>query len=265
MRILLTETNHNPETPIILNKAGHEVFVPKEEIPDVHEFDRLALIQTIKDLRPDGLLVGLKFKIDKEILDLGIKVVATRTTNITDHIDYKYCEEKGIEILNLKGEELEDVTAVAEACLGGMIQLARLESPGTEIRGKTLGLWGYGRIASHLEKYALAHEMKVINYDIKIFENALGTNRVDLDTLLKESDFISIHASSTPENKGMVKYSHFEKMERKPFIINSARHWMVEDVQKALENNLISGYWTDLPIEFTHPRAIVWNHSGNTY
>src|SRR3990167_6214023 len=89
--------------------------------------------------------------------------------------------------------------------------------------------------------------------------------KVSLEELLKESDFISIHASSTPENKDMVKYSHFEKMERKPFIINSARHWMVQDVKRALDEGLIGGYWTDLPIEFTHPRAIVWNHSGNTY
>src|SRR3990167_632085 len=265
MRILLTETNHNPETPIILNKAGHEVFVPKEEIPDVHEFDRLALIQTIKDLRPDGLLVGLKFKIDKEILGLGIKVVATRTTNITDHIDYKYCEEKGIEILHLNGEELEDVTAVAEACLGAMIHLSRLDKPGQEIRGKTLGLWGYGRIARHLEKYALAHEMNIIKYDTNLKETENQSNAGLLDVLLESSDYISIHASSIPENKGMINYAHFNKMKQKPYIINSARHWMIEDIKRALDEELIKGYWTDLPIEFTHPKAIVWNHSGNTY
>ena len=260
MKIFFTERPVSEENLKPFQTTTHIIQYPKEEILDVHTFDRSALIQTIKDLKVDVLVVGLKFKIDREVLDLGIKVVATRTTNITDHIDYKYCEEKGIEILNLKGEELEDVTAVAEACLGGMIQLARLESPGTEIRGKTLGLWGFGRIARHLERYALAHDMTVLHYDPKYLESS-----VPLLYLWKASDFISIHASSTPENKDMVKYSHFEKMKKCPYIINSARHWMVEDVQKALENNLISGYWTDLPIEFSHPKAIVWNHSGNTY
>ena len=72
MKILLTESNFNPETPIILNKAGHEVFVPKEEIPDVHEFGRAELIQTIKDLKVDVLICGLKFLIDKDVFQKEI-------------------------------------------------------------------------------------------------------------------------------------------------------------------------------------------------
>src|SRR3990167_4852586 len=210
MRILIAERPHNPDTPIILNKAGHDVFVPKETIVNVHEFGRTELIQTIKDLKVDVLVVGFKFQINKEILNLGIKVVATRTTNITDHIDYKYCEEKGIEIINLKGEELIDVTTVAEACLGAMIQLSRLDTPGQEIRGKTLGLWGYGRIAHHFEKYALAHDMRVIKYDIKLKETENQSHAGLLDVLLECSDYISLHASSTSENKGIVRYEHFK-------------------------------------------------------
>ena len=210
--------------------------------------------------------MGLKFQIDKEILDSSpIKAVFTRTTNITDHIDYKYCEEKGIEIINLKGEELIDVTTVAEACLGAMIQLSRLDTPGQEIRGKTLGLWGYGRIAHHFEKYALAHDMRVIKYDINLKETENQSHAGLLDVLLECSDYISLHASSTSENKGIVRYEHFKRMKQRPYFLNSARHWMVQDVKKALDEGLISGYWTDLPIEFTHPRAVVWNHSGNTY
>src|SRR3990167_6388742 len=115
MRILLCERPHNPETPIILNKAGHEVFVPKNEIPNVHEFGRTELIQTIKDLKPDVLVCGFKFQIDKEILDLGIKAVFTRTTGL-DHIDTKYCKEKGIEVISLVGSELTDVVAGPELC-----------------------------------------------------------------------------------------------------------------------------------------------------
>ena len=259
-RILLTEHNFDPETPIRLNKAGFEVFIPKQEIPNVHEFDRTALVETIKNVQPDVLLTGFKFQIDEEILSLApIKAVFTRTTNITDHIDYEYCKEKGVEIINLKGEDLEDVTAVAEACLGAMIQLSRLDSPGNEIRGKTLGLWGYGRIARHLEKYAKVHEMEVIHFDPKYFQTSFL-----LEKLLKYSDYISIHISSTPDNKGAVNYSHFKYMEKKPYLLNSARHWITEDVKKALDEGLIKGYWTDLPIEFSHPRAIVWKHSGVT-
>ena len=65
----------------------------------------------------------------------------------------------------------------------------------------------------------------------------------------------------------MVKYSHFEKTEQKPFILNSARPWLIEDgaIKKALENNLISGFWADMPIGFEHPKVVIWNKAGNTY
>ena len=263
MKILLTETNHNPETPILLTKAGHEVFIPKQEIPNVHEFDRTALIQTIKDLQPDVLVVGLKFDINREVMESApLKAIFTRTTNITDHIDIYWAKEHGIDIINLKGEDLEDVTAVAEACLGAMIQLSRLDK--SEIRGKTLGLWGYGRIAKHLEKYAKVHDMNIIAYDTKFRDTENQSNAGLLDVLLESSDYISLHASSTPENKEMVNYEHFKKMKQRPYFINSARHWMTRGVFWALKEELIKGYWTDLPIDFEHPRAIIWSHSGST-
>src|SRR3990167_3688700 len=113
MKILATERNLNSETPLAFVKAGHDFFAPKEEIPGVHEFDHSALIQTIKDLKPDILMVGLKFQIDKEILDLGVKAVFTRTTGL-DHIDTEYAKEKGIEVLSLRGEDLSEIVATAE-------------------------------------------------------------------------------------------------------------------------------------------------------
>lgn len=263
IRIFYTEPVFSEETPVILQKAGYEVFVAKEEIKGVHEFDRESLLATLKEIQPEVLVVGLKFKIDKEVLDSAlIKYVFTRSTNTTDHIDCKYCEERGIEIINLKGEELSDVTAVAEACLGGMIQLMRSETPGYEVRGKRLGLWGYGRIARHLEKYAKAHEMDVVYHD-----PAFLAYSVPIGKLLNDSHIISIHASSIPENKNMVKYEHFEKMAQCPFVLNSTRPWLIEggSVKKALENGLISGFWADMPVGFEHPKVIIWNKAGNTY
>src|SRR3990167_10697701 len=134
MKILATERNLNSETPLTFVKAGHDFFAPKEEIPGVNEFDRSALIQTIKDLKPDILLVGFRFIIDQEIVDLGIKLVATRTTG-NDHITGK------VEVIKLVGEELTDVRAVPELCLWAMLELIRKRGE-RELRGKVVGLIG---------------------------------------------------------------------------------------------------------------------------
>src|SRR3990167_8087219 len=164
-RILLCERPHNPDTPIILNKAGHEVFVPKEEIADVHTFDRSALIQTIKDLKPDVLVCGFKFDINAEILGGGnfsdhkIKAVFTRTTG-TDHIDLAWCKEKGIEVISLVGSELGDVEAVPLLTLWAILELVRRRDE-RELKGKTLGIIGYGRIGKILGSYAQNLGMKV--------------------------------------------------------------------------------------------------------
>ena len=89
MKILITEHHFCPETPVRLVEAGHEVDIAKEEVANVHEFDRTALLATLKSSQPEVLVVGFKFQIDKEVLDSSpIKAVFTRTTG-RDHIDLK--------------------------------------------------------------------------------------------------------------------------------------------------------------------------------
>src|SRR3990167_7972808 len=146
MRIFFTEHPISLENLKPFQETTHVIKYPKEEIPNVHEFDRSALLATLKVEQPEVLVVGLKFKIDKEVLDSApIKAVFTRTTNITDHIDLKYCEEKGIEIIPLVGSELTDVVAVPELSLWAMLELVRRRG-GQELKGKTLGIIGRGRI-----------------------------------------------------------------------------------------------------------------------
>lgn len=156
-RLLLTERHISEETPRRLVEAGFEVFSPKEEIPGVHEFDRSALIQTIKDLQPDILLTGFRHTIDEEILSLSpIKAVFTRTTG-TDHITGK------VEIIKLVGEELTDVVAVPECTILHLLLLLRQDK--RELRGKTVGLVGYGRISKLLATRLEAFGANVIYYD----------------------------------------------------------------------------------------------------
>src|SRR3990167_7602229 len=256
MKILATERHINQETPTLFVKAGHDFFVPKEEVPGVHEFDRVALIQTIKDLKPDVLLIGLKFVIDQEIIDLGIKLVVTRTTG-TDHITGK------VEVIKLVGEELTDVVAVPELCLWAMLELVRKRG-GQELRGKTLGIIGnQGRIGNILNNMATYLGMKVLGQDIKDTDSERVSHAGKLEVVLQNSDIISLNISSTEENRGFMDRAKFEMMKDGTYFLNSARPWLVDDeaFKWAMENKL-AGAWVDFELGWTAKNLIQTNHQG---
>src|SRR3990167_3614594 len=148
MKILACEKFNSLETPTILNQVGQvDEFV--QYVPD----DRTPLLTQLEKGNYDALFVGLEHKIDKEVLDLcpNLKVVATRTTGL-DHLDLDECKKKGIEVLSLRGEDkfLKTIPATAEWTLLNMGMLLR--KTGHELKGKTLGLIGYGRVAKLVEK-----------------------------------------------------------------------------------------------------------------
>ena len=210
-KILFTSYNRNPDTPGILLKAGFEVLIPKEDIEDIHEYTRENLLSNL----PADILVinDFKFKIDKEIID-KVKAVFTRTTGL-DHIDTDYAKEKGVEVIPLKGEELGDVVAVPELCIGKMIELLRMGTPGYELKGKTLGLIGYGRVSKLVEKYALAFGTRVKwidNFnvpDTEIFKE-------DLANVLY-SDIVSLHITASEENRNFMDLEKFKIMKEGAF------------------------------------------------
>ena len=244
MKILLTERHVSEETPIALTNAGFEVFSPKEEIEGVHEFDRTALLATIKDVQPDILVCGFKFKLDKELLDLApIKEIFTRTTGY-DHIDLEYCKEKGIEVINLKGEELGEVVATAEWTFLNMGMLLRKTNH--ELKGKTLGIIGYGRLGKMMEKYARAFQMKVLHYDKN--DHHFDGLMSNLDYLLADSDIVSLHITADEENRNFMNSERFAQMKRGGWFINSSRDWLVDsDALAWAKKNILTDEWSDFP------------------
>ena len=248
MKLLFTEHNINPETPGILQKEGHEVFIPKENIPGVHEFDRDSLLHTIKRIQPDALVVGLKFKIDDEITQ-SIKTVFTRTTGL-DHIT------SDVKVISLRGSDLSDVRAVPELSLAMCIYMMRtLYVPGYELNGKSVGIIGYGRLGRLIEQLMNGFGARVYHAD----------KGESLDDVLK-CQVIFITVTANEENRGMIGLEQFKLMEACPFVLNPSRSWLVKDVQEALDQELISGYWTDFDMPFKHPKMITTPHlGGNTF
>jgi phosphoglycerate dehydrogenase-like enzyme len=179
------------------------------------------------------------------------KIVACNSTGI-EHI-------KSPKIISLRDEELKDLTAVAELCLGMMIYLTRIFKK-EEIKDKTLGIIGYGRIGKQFSIYAKGLGMNVLYHD-KEKKRSL----VSLDELLEKSDIVSIHVTADKTNIGFFKKKYFEKMKEGSILLNSARPWLVDhNLLKEALNNKLAGAWIDFELSFKHPKLITTPHLGGT-
>jgi len=133
---------------------------------------------------------------------------------------------------------------------------------GFELYGKKLGLAGYGAIGREVAVRAMAFGMEILAYDPYLDAEkieATGAKAVDLDTMLSESDIVSIHLPVVPSTIGIVNKDWFNKMKPTAFVINSARAAVIDqrDFVEALENKTIGGaavdvYWQE-PIPANHP------------
>ena len=202
------------------------------------------------------------------------------------NVDQKSATEKGIVVLKAVGRNAE---SVADQTLGYILcemrhiarnnlelktraYFERLGSVGRsgyldtfewmEANGKTLGLIGYGQVGSRVAKRAKAFDMNVVVYDPFIDQMILvdeGCEPVDLDTLLRTSDFISIHAGLSPETHHMINADAFSKMKKTAVLVNSARGSIVDEkaLYDALKNGVISSAALDVveedPIKKDNP------------
>jgi D-3-phosphoglycerate dehydrogenase / 2-oxoglutarate reductase len=163
----------------------------------------------------DALVVRSRTKVDAEVISMGtrLKVIA-RPGSGTDNIDMRAANARGIEVVS-SPESL--VESVAEHVIGLMLALARntIEANatmksgkwekerfvGTELRGKTLGIAGLGRIGRRVAEIGKVLGMTLLGYDIVEVPqetlSSLGVRMVDLDTLFASSDFITIHVPLT--------------------------------------------------------------------
>lgn len=169
-------------------------------------------------------------------------------------MDVEYASERGIIVFN---SPFSNSRSVAELVLAEIIALARqigdrnielhngiwnkTAKDCCEVRGKTLGIVGYGHIGSQLSVLAEAIGMFVIYYDIQIImPHGLARSVDALADLLAASDFISLHVPDTPETRMMIGKSQFEMMKKGAFLINASRGTIV-DID-ALKNALKKGH-----------------------
>ncbi len=213
----------------------------------------------------DALIVRSATKVTREILSAAkrLKVVGRAGTGV-DNIDIEAATEKGIVVMNTPGG---NTVAAAEHAISMMLSLARKipqaytsmkkghwdkkRFMGVEIHGKTLGIIGMGRIGSLVAKMALGLGMRVIACDPYLSEKAakdMGVTLTDLETLLAESDFITIHAPLTQETKNLISKEAFKKMKDGVMIVNCARGGIIDEeaLYEALSMGKVAGAALDV-------------------
>jgi len=132
---------------------------------------------------------------------------------------------------------------------------------GHDIAGKTLGILGCGRIGQAMARRATGFNMRLLGYDVAPSPEAekIGVKFVSLDELLAQSDYLSLHAALTPQNRGLIGEAQLRKMPRNAYLINTARGALVDEtaLARALDEGWIAGAALDAfvtePLPADHP------------
>jgi lactate dehydrogenase-like 2-hydroxyacid dehydrogenase len=218
----------------------------------------------------DILCSMFDFPVDKKLMDkaTNLKLVANYAVGY-NNIDVAYALEKGITIANTPDPV---IAPTANLALGLMIDAARrisecdrklrfgkesmkvgvMENLGTQITGRTLGIFGMGRIGKALCKRARACGMNVIYHNRKQLytdeETKLNVIYVSFEELLEQSDFLSLNAPFTKETYHIIDEKALAMMKPSSILINTARGPLVDEkaLIKALKNNLIHGAALDV-------------------
>ena len=198
-------------------------------------------------LNADALIVRTRTKCNKDLMDgTKIKIVTTATIG-TDHIDIDYCDQNNIKWLNAPGC---NSTSVMQYISSVLLTLAQLEN--SNLAEKTIGIIGVGNVGSKIKKVAEILGMKVLLNDPPREREEGGNKFCSLDKIIKESDIITFHV---PLNKqGIDKTFHladetfFNKLEKKPIIINSSRGEVIKTValKEAIKNDKVNSIVLDV-------------------
>jgi glyoxylate reductase len=244
-----------PETGLGRIRQECDAEVWPEPLPPPYEVLRKKVANC------DGLVSLLTDRIDPALMDASprLRVVSNYAVGF-NNIDIKAATERGIAVGNTPGV-LTDATADMAFCL--LIGAARrlvegdrysrsgawktwepLGHLGQDLVNRTLGIVGMGRIGYALAKRCKGWDMKILYHDVYRAEKAeqdLGARQVDLDTLAKEADFLSVHTDLNETTRGLFDLARFKQMKRTAVFINTARGPIMvqKDLAQALKEGII--------------------------
>lgn len=252
-KILIVDDLH----PVFKSRAeqlGYEV----DDLPEITRAETMAVIS-----KYDGIAVRTKFKIDRELMEAapGLKFVARAGAGL-DNIDEAYAKAHHIQLLNAPEGNRD---AVGEHAMGMLLSLInnhrkadmeirngiwdREGNRGWELKGKTVGIIGYGFMGSSMAKKLSGFDVRVIAYDkYKTGFSDAYAQECSMEEIVKHSDVLSLHIPLTAETRQMVDEEYLYHFKKNIFFINTARGEIVSTkaVLAAIKSGKILGAGLDV-------------------
>jgi D-3-phosphoglycerate dehydrogenase len=246
VKVLLLENIH-PVAVEILEARGFEVELLSHSLTEEELVAKLPGVQMV-GIRSNTHLTERVFEAATDLLAVGCFCIGT------NQVDLVAAAERGIAVFNAP---YSNTRSVVELVIGEIIVLARRLAEKTErmhagiwdksakgsheIRGRTLGIVGYGNIGTQLSNLAESMGLRVIFFDTADrLAHGNARRMTTLDDLLAQADVVSIHVDGRPGNAGMFGAEQFAKMKPRSLFINASRGMVVDDV--ALRENILSGH-----------------------
>ena len=239
-----------------------------EKLGDVTYFDYTDDREVTDRAKDADIILTLKNAISAQIMQtLNCKLLVKIGTGV-DRFDLVAAKQQGITVTNFPGYGSELVAQwtmmlllslasqylpYQQAAKSGQWLNAQFSYPIYELAGKTLGLIGYGEIGKRVAAMAHAFNMQIL-VATRYPDTSTHVRFVDQQTLLRESDFVSLHGNLTPNTQGLISSSELNAMKRTAYLLNTARAGLVDKdaLLDALTNHTIAGaafdgYWQEPP------------------
>jgi len=256
-------------TPIKHLEGVYEKLLGYGEVIYEPEIDRDTLKVMLEVFGPEYLFTNpnkQNFLLDGDILQCGkLKVINTCSTGL-NHIDLDYCKKNKIDVWSLKEDYkvINDIPTTSELAFGLMLSLMRNISKsfhsvrdgnwdyepfvGHQIKGKTIGVIGYGRLGKIMCRLFDGWGVDTFVYDPYVDVDVEKDFEVDLTTLLEYSDVVFLHTHVTDETRGMVNDEFLSQMKQGSYLVNTARGELIDEdsIIKSIEQGHLKGYGTDV-------------------
>jgi D-3-phosphoglycerate dehydrogenase / 2-oxoglutarate reductase len=255
LKVVITDLDHREaeEEKKVFDRIGAELIWAKVKEED-------EIIHICRDA--DGLLNQYSLLTRRVLENLPRCKAIARFGVGVDSIDLRAATDLGIIVANVPDYCVDEVALQAVTMLLALIRKTilfdqkvksgqwdfRHGAPIHRVRGKTMGLVGCGKIGSEVAKIVSSLGMRVFAFDPYIQKGEGSVELVDLDTLLKEADFISVHCPLNESTRHLIGENAFRKMRKKPLIVNTSRGPIIEEkaLVQALQEGVVSGAGLDV-------------------
>ena len=268
-----------------LNQAGLDLLAAEHDVIVKTGLSEDELVQELGDVQ--ALLVRSQTQVTARVIEAAPRLEVIGRAGVgVDNIDLDAATQRGVIVVNAP---LANTMSTAEHAFGLMLAVARnvpqahgslrggawdrSKYAGVELSGRTLGIVGLGRIGAEVARRARAFEMRVVAYDPFVSRDRasqLGVELRELDELLAESDFVTLHTALHEGTRGMIGAHQFALMKPTAYLVNAARGALVDEqaLYTAVDSGQIAGAAIDVFSEepavgnvvTTHDRIVVTPH-----